>query len=123
MKKEKPRLILKNRAAKINALPSIKLLDAMHGARQRWEVLSSFVQDYFSENNDTINVLEAGCGRKWHLDLGSIQYKLTGVDISKKALKLRISDKGDLDKAIIGDLRNVELDLDGLKKISKSPRA
>jgi SAM-dependent methyltransferase len=100
----------KTKTFEISSLPGLKLLDAQQGYRQRNEVLSSFVQDYFSENADVINVLEAGCGRSWHLDLGGIKFKLAGVDISAAALELRRINEGDLDRAIVGDLRNVELD-------------
>ena len=100
----------KEKTTEINALPRLKLLDAEQGWRQRNEVLSSFVQNYFSENSNVINVLEAGCGQKWHLDLGGIKYKLTGIDVSKDALELRRANEGDLDRVIVGDLNNVELD-------------
>jgi len=94
----------------INALQKLKLLDAEQSWSQQYEVLSSFVQSYFSEKDSVINILEAGCGRKWHLDLGNLSYKLTGIDISKEAIKLRKANEGDLDRAIIGDLRNVNMD-------------
>lgn len=102
----------KTNKIKINALPRLKLLDTKLGWRQRNEVLSSFVQDYFSENTDVISVLEAGCGRKWHLDLGSIKFKLTGVDINRDALEFRINNEGDLDRVIVGDLCNIKQDQD-----------
>jgi 2-polyprenyl-3-methyl-5-hydroxy-6-metoxy-1,4-benzoquinol methylase len=96
----------------INALPRIKLLDAQKGRRQQIELLSSFVQNYFSENSEAINILEAGCGRRWNLDLAGIKYKLTGVDINKEALEFRITHKRDLDRTILGDLRIVDLNPD-----------
>jgi len=98
------------KATATNILPRLKLLDAQKGRSQRNEVLSSCIQDYFSENDDTINILEAGCGRKWSLDLNRIKYKLTGIDIDKNALELRKTTERDLDKAILGDLRYVEFD-------------
>lgn len=109
MREKKAQPITKTETTEINALPRLKLFDAKQGARQRIEALSSFVQYYFSENSDVINVLEAGCGRYWNLDMGDVKYKLTGVDINISSLKLRISNKRDLDRAIVGDLSNVEL--------------
>ena len=94
----------KTKSITINALPKLNLLDAQEGWRERNEALSSFVQMYFSEKTDGINILEAGCGRKWHLNLGDISYKLTGIDINKKALELRKVNEGDLDRSIVGDL-------------------
>jgi len=101
--------VTKTKTTKINGLPKLKLLDAERGWRQRNEALSSFVQIYFSGKAGVINILEAGCGKKWHLDLGDISYKLTGIDINKYALELRRTNEGDLDRAIVGDLRNVKL--------------
>ena len=94
----------------IDTLPTLRLLDAERGYTQRNEALSSFARDYFSGKVGLIHILEAGCGRKWRLDLGDIKYSLTGVDISKEALDLRKANEGDLDRAIVGDLRTVKLD-------------
>jgi SAM-dependent methyltransferase len=54
-------------------------------------------------------VLEAGCGRKWELDLSGLGYHLTGVDLDEHALEARLSNEKDLDLAILGDLRTVSL--------------
>ena len=53
----------------------------------------------------SIEVLEAGCGRQWPVKLENI--RLTGVDMDPIALKHRKQE--DLDVAIHGDLRSVEL--------------
>jgi 2-polyprenyl-3-methyl-5-hydroxy-6-metoxy-1,4-benzoquinol methylase len=58
---------------------------------------------------DPIRVLEAGCGRKWGLDLSGLEYHLTGVDLDEKALEARVNNEKDLDLAILGDLRTVSL--------------
>ncbi len=89
------------------ALPKLKVFDAEHGWRQRNEALSSFVQSNFLAKDEIVNILEAGCGRKWSLDMGDISYQLTGIDINKDAIELRKANEGDLDRAILGDLRNV----------------
>lgn len=71
----------------------------------------SIVQNYLRQrvSSDEIKILEAGCGRKWHFDLRGGRYKLTGVDTDKHALEHRKSAEKDLDDAILGDLRSVDL--------------
>jgi SAM-dependent methyltransferase len=54
-----------------------------------------------------LNILEAGCGISWALDLDGVEYALTGVDLDKNALDIRKDRERDLDIAILGDLRNV----------------
>ncbi|MEO0769234.1 MAG: class I SAM-dependent methyltransferase [Cyanobacteria bacterium J06649_4] len=56
-----------------------------------------------------LDILEAGCGREWTLDLGQTEYKLTGVDLDAHALDARINEMKDLDEAIVGDLCSVDL--------------
>ena len=51
-----------------------------------------------------VRILEAGCGRTWPHKL-SMPFVLTGVDLDRHALAAR----KDLDHAIVGDLRTVEL--------------
>jgi SAM-dependent methyltransferase len=60
--------------------------------------------------NGTLNILEAGCGRKWFIDLRGVNYKLTGVDIDKNALDIRKNKLKDLDIAINADLQSVLLE-------------
>ncbi len=57
-----------------------------------------------------LQILEAGCGLSWGLDLGDLQYSITGVDVDAPALEQRLQVKRDLDRAICGDLRTVELE-------------
>ncbi len=56
-----------------------------------------------------LRILEAGCGRKWPLALDGVQYKLTGVDVDRHGLDARMREQKDLDEAILGDLRDVQL--------------
>jgi SAM-dependent methyltransferase len=56
-----------------------------------------------------LQILEAGCGQKWELDLEGVRYALTGVDLDPAALKIRIEMQKDLDDGIVGDLRCVSL--------------
>ncbi len=57
-----------------------------------------------------LHILEAGCGPAWGLDLKGIQYTLTGIDLDKQALDIRLNTLKDLDVAICGDLRSVALE-------------
>jgi SAM-dependent methyltransferase len=50
-----------------------------------------------------VNILEAGCGAQWRLNIKELNYNITGMDISEEA----ISQRSDLDRAIVGDLRTV----------------
>jgi SAM-dependent methyltransferase len=56
-----------------------------------------------------LNILEAGCGTKWRLNLQEVQYTLTGVDLDKNALDIRKNKQKDIDIAILADLRTVSL--------------
>jgi len=61
-------------------------------------------------SGSSLQILEAGCGQFWPLDLKGIPFTLTGVDIDKGAVDLRRSRFNDLDEAIVGDLRVVDLE-------------
>lgn len=55
-----------------------------------------------------LTILEAGCGQRWPLNLGSIQYNLTGVDQDAEALRIRTEIIKDLHQGIQGDLREID---------------
>ena len=55
-----------------------------------------------------IEILEAGCGQQWPLDVEGLSYRLTGIDLDADALAMRV-EQGDLDEVIHGDLRTAEL--------------
>lgn len=57
-----------------------------------------------------LQILEAGCGNHWHLDLGGIEFTLTGVDLDKNALAVRRAQSNDLSEMIVGDLRSLNLE-------------
>lgn len=57
-----------------------------------------------------LEILEAGCGHCWELDLGDAEFRLTGVDLDRAALDLRTNTYHDLDDAILGDLSTVHLE-------------
>jgi SAM-dependent methyltransferase len=56
-----------------------------------------------------LRILEAGCGQKWGLDLTGVDYTLTGVDLDPAALRIRRDVTRDLNIAVEGDLRTVDL--------------
>jgi len=99
----------KTAAKKNKRLPKLDLIGA---DRSRHEVLSPVLQEHFLGSDRTISILEAGCGRRWDIDLGDVEYSLTGMDISKEALELRNANEGDLDRTIVGDLQTAVLDSD-----------
>lgn len=62
-----------------------------------------------AQGKPVLRVLEAGCGREWHLRTGSLAIEITGVDLDEHALDHRRNMRKDLHKAIAGDLRSVAL--------------
>lgn len=56
-----------------------------------------------------LRILEAGCGNKWPLNLDSIAYQLTGVDLDREALGIRKAAVRGADEFLVGDLRTTEL--------------
>lgn len=56
-----------------------------------------------------VSVLEAGCGQRWPIDVPGATLDITGVDLDREAMRIRLEESGDLDRAIVGDLRTVEL--------------
>lgn len=63
----------------------------------------------FAATGREIQILEAGCGRSWKIPLDGLRYRLTGIDLDPEALRARVETVGDLDVAVQGDLRTVEL--------------
>lgn len=56
-----------------------------------------------------VRLLEAGCGLKWDISVPGVRLRITGVDLDEVALRLRKEQVGDLEEAIVGDLRTVAL--------------
>lgn len=56
-----------------------------------------------------LRILEAGCGRRWMINLEGVNFTLVGVDLDKAALDIRVKEEGDLNEAIVGDLTTVTL--------------
>ena len=70
-------------------------------------LLTTCVQELGSRRG-ALEILEAGCGRKWPLELNGVEYRLTGVDLDPHSLEHRRYEEKDLHDAILGDLREVE---------------
>ncbi len=90
-------------------MEKLKLLDPENSRLRMKEVLSSYLCTHFQQRTDSINVLEAGCGKSWALYLKDISLQLTGVDITREAIETRRSNEQDLARAIVGDLLTVQL--------------
>jgi len=95
----------------------MEILDIRPWSDENRQILSNYIKENFSGN---IQILEAGCGQAWDLNLDGLEYEITGVDLSEDALKLRKNQQNDLDKIIVGDLRTVELGKDNYDVIYSS---
>jgi SAM-dependent methyltransferase len=76
------------------------------------EVFEARIREYARAHPGVLRILEAGCGRRWPLDLAGVDFRLTGVDLNSDSMRMRIEEQGDLDEAIVGDLREVPLSPD-----------
>ena len=56
-----------------------------------------------------LDILEAGCGRGWGLDLADRSFHLTGIDLDEGALSHRANVVKDLDSSSVGDLRDTNI--------------
>lgn len=87
-------------------LPKVTILDSL---ADETGILAEHVREKASPDR-VLSILEAGCGASWELDLAGVSYTLTGMDVDEAGLTLRKTEKGDLDEAIVGDLRTVSLE-------------
>jgi len=76
---------------------------------QEVALLEKYVKEK-STSESVLNILEAGCGREWPLNLAGTKYTLTGIDMDDVALNHRKTVVNDLDETIIGDLRDIDLE-------------
>lgn len=74
-----------------------------------FEIIAQAIKLKTNKQNQPLNILEAGCGRRWAIDLKGISYSLTGVDIDAHTLEMRKNKKKDLDVAIHADLLTAPL--------------
>lgn len=84
------------------------MVDGQSFVHQDDLIAQSIIQ--FAENmGRPVEILEAGCGSRWWINLRTTPYVLTGVDLDADAMKMRIEQQLDLHRAIVGDLHTVEL--------------
>ncbi len=86
-------------------------IEMLESPSVEYAIISNYVKENFA-GKGILNILEAGCGRAWKLDLKGIEYVLTGADIDKISLEIRRREHNDLDKVIVGDLRTIALEKD-----------
>ena len=86
-------------------LPEIRL---SYDARAEDVLIENYVKVH-AAHSVPLQILEAGCGQQWPLNLDGIEYVLTGVDLDQNALEIRKNVKGDLHKIVVGDLCTVNL--------------
>lgn len=89
----------------MHQLQKLKVFD---NARQGMLLIENYIK-MKAESATVLQIMEAGCGRKWPIDLAGIQYVLTGVDRDEAALELRQNIRRDLHQAIVGDLLTVSV--------------
>jgi SAM-dependent methyltransferase len=89
-------------------LPAAGSLIPLASWREDQAVIEQAIQS-IARPGQTMEVLEAGCGQAWYIKMPGIQYRLTGVDLDAEAMLIRKNQHNDLDEAIVGDLRTVEL--------------
>jgi SAM-dependent methyltransferase len=73
------------------------------------DLMSRRIVEYGTGLGRPLEILEAGCGRKWNIDLAGLDYRLTGIDLDADALAHREKVVGDLHVAVVGDLRTVDM--------------
>jgi len=71
-------------------------------------VMAAHIREH-AKGHSSLEILEAGCGTTWGLDLTGLKYRLTGIDLDQAALEVRLNLHNDLDEAICGDLRTVSI--------------
>ncbi len=92
------------------AMPPLQIAPNQPYGRAR---IAERIRAHAQAHDNHLDLLEAGCGREWNIDVGGIDVRMTGIDLDAKALSYRRDEVGDLDEAIVGDLREVELPAEG----------
>jgi SAM-dependent methyltransferase len=89
-------------------MSSDRRLELVSSWERNNEIMESHIRNIAPPGRQ-LQILEAGCGQAWPIDLRGVDYVLTGLDLDKTALDLRLNNSKDLHKAIVGDLRTVTL--------------
>jgi SAM-dependent methyltransferase len=87
---------------------TMQQLQLFRDYKEEDDLLEGYVKGMFDGRSE-LNILEAGCGQHWPMQLGEIKYRLTGVDLDGAALRYRVEVSKDLDEAIVADLRELDL--------------
>jgi SAM-dependent methyltransferase len=82
-------------------LPKLQILSS---EEQESDLLAGFIRRQ-NRSGRVLEILEAGCGNRWTINLDGVPSRLTGVDLDSAALDIRKNQQHDLDEAILGDLR------------------
>ena len=82
---------------------SLPHLDCLPNEKAADKLVLQTLEDY-ATSHPHIDILEAGCGRRWPYKLDGFDYRLTGIDIDAEALRIRKEDVGDLDEIVHSDL-------------------
>jgi SAM-dependent methyltransferase len=93
---------------KVHAAPLPDVTIAESYAQQD-ECIAAAIRATAARTAGRIEILEAGCGNTWPINLSGINYRLTGCDLDAVALELRRTKLKDLDASIHGDLCTVSL--------------
>ena len=89
-------------------LTELKKLELTRSYEHEFKIMEQYIAERSVADN-ALQILEAGCGQKWSINLDRVEYILTGVDLDKAALELRMNVVNDLDEIIQGDLVSVAL--------------
>lgn len=90
----------------MNEETNLELIETREEERQ---LIEAHIRRVADSRNEPIDILEAGCGRKWPFKMTDVEYVLTGIDMDKAALEIRANTLADLHKTIEGDLCTIEL--------------
>jgi SAM-dependent methyltransferase len=88
----------------VTKLPPLEILPTYEDMTS---LLTSCIRE-LAGRRGALEILEAGCGRRWPLRMDGVSYRLTGVDLDPHSLEHRRSAEKDLHEAILGDLREVD---------------
>ena len=91
------------------AFPIMKKIKLLKSWNQDCRLMEEYIKQKAIDSS-SLQILEAGCGQYWPLDLKEIQFTLTGVDIDEGGLQLRRTQYNDLTEMIVGDLRFLDLE-------------
>jgi SAM-dependent methyltransferase len=75
---------------------------------QEVKIIEEYIKGIYV-HEELLQILEAGCGQSWTPCLDDIKYVLTGVDLDRAALDIRINVINDLHEVVEGDLTTVIL--------------